>query len=104
MATENLARPTVRLGHLRPTNSTPVPAIVRYAPLAPKMVRRAGWIPAADATARQDSNRQRRPVVPRRGAMPHSHTRAVHALAAVAPNLAASGGRSNHLPISTIEI
>jgi hypothetical protein len=28
------------MGHLRPTNSTQVPAIVRYAPLATKMVRR----------------------------------------------------------------
>jgi hypothetical protein len=30
-----------QLGHFRPTHSTPIPAIVRYAPLATRMVRRA---------------------------------------------------------------
>jgi hypothetical protein len=33
------ARAISALGHLRPTNSTPVPAIVRYAPLATEMAR-----------------------------------------------------------------
>jgi hypothetical protein len=43
----------VAKGHLRLTNSTPAPAIVRYAPLATKMVRRRerSDVPLADIPA-----------------------------------------------------